>query len=155
MGDNLDFVVFCTVLWCSLTTFVFSGRREEVNFFFFWHKLADNIWSRARNRRFSLFLEWKRAENCNLLLCFKCEMVMERQTRFENLYARWFKWKHHLRLSVLENRREMICCLCSVFCLLSVCSFSQPSPERAATQKHKYVCSSSALSTKQSCVQVG
>lgn len=98
--------------------------------------------------------EWKRAGNSNLLLCLSVRWREEnRRWKFEICVLDGFKGSIICSWVFLENRGEIICCLCSLLCLCLLACFPCY-PLRTATQKHKYVCSSSALSTKQLCVFV-
>lgn len=127
-ADNWDVVAFYTecdaVSPTQLCSCFLGGEERGELFLFFWQKLAHSIEAGPENDTSHCFCalvkrgEWKRAENSHLLLCFKYEMKRgEQETEIWNLCARWSEGKHHSWLSVLENRGEIICCLCWVFCL--------------------------------------
>lgn len=130
-------------------TFIFFGRKKH--------------WSWAK-KLFLLFCallkqeEPKRAENCNLLLRFKCEMDGEkRERKIWNLRARCFEGKHHLWLSVLGNWRNNLLFVLSIL-LVSACLFSDY-PLRELLHKGTNVSATHQHSRQSNflyvCVQVG
>ena len=69
------------------------------------------------------------------IVIFRCVLSVrwweENRRQIWNMCERWFEGKHYFWLSVLENRRGIICCLCWVFSLCLPTCFHT---ERTATQ---------------------